>query len=301
MTRNFVEFFRTAKSGQASSLVLYYAGREQCLPGHDFGPAVRGHYLLHFILDGRWVFHVNGHVYPLQKNQAFIIKPGEKTYYLADQKDPWSYLWFAFDGRDVPNILQDCGLLGELPYTSYTQDKQLLAAFNSVIQQLERKEENDYMLMGDLFHIFGHLSRTYHASCHNSANIYLQHALNFIHNNYRRDIKVQDIADYAQVERSYLYRLFMEEFQISPKEYLIRQRLQCAMDLLAHSDLNTTEIADAAGFSDASAFCRHFRRHTGFTPRHYRTIDGKKTLSFISPSLPAGCDPTALDEHGRPK
>ena len=77
MERNFVEFFRTAESGLNSSLVLYYAGRETCLPGHDFGPAVRGHYLLHFILAGHGEFHVNGHIYPLGPNQAFIIQPGE--------------------------------------------------------------------------------------------------------------------------------------------------------------------------------------------------------------------------------
>lgn len=285
MERNFVEFFRTAESGLNSSLVLYYAGREKCLPGHDFGPAVRGHYLLHFILAGCGEFHVNGHVHCLGTNQAFIIRPGEVTYYLADQENPWEYLWFGFDGQDVPNILQDCGLLGDKPYTSYEQDEQLLTAFASVIDQLEKKEENEYLLMGDLFHIFGLLSRTHYASRHTSSNLCLQHALNFIRNNYRHDIKVQDIADYAQVERSYLYRLFMDEFHISPKQYLIRQRLQCAMDLLAHSKLNTTEIAFASGFSDASAFCRHFRRVTGFTPRHYRSIDGKKTLSYVSSNL----------------
>ena len=285
MKRNFVEFFRAAESGPNASLVLYYAGQEKCLPGHKFGPAVRGHYLLHFILSGHGEFHINSQIYHLGSNQAFIIQPGESTYYLADQQDPWEYLWFGFDGQDVPLILQDCGLLGDLPYANYVQDKQLLDTFSSVINRLKRKEENEYFLMGDLFHIFGHLCRTNGASHHTSSNLCLQHALNFIRNNYRHDIKVQDIAQYAQVDRSYLYRLFMEEFHISPKQYLIRQRLQCAMDLLAHSNLNTTEIAYASGFADPSAFCSHFRRLTGFTPKHYRSIDGKKTLSYVSNHL----------------
>lgn len=285
MERNFVEFFRTAESGQNSSLVLYYAGREKCLPCHDFGPAVRGHYLLHFILAGHGEFHVNGHIYPLGPNQAFIIQPGESTYYLADREDPWEYLWFGFAGQDVPNILQDCGLLGDKPYTTYSCDEQLLTSFSSVIQQLEKKEENEYLLLGDLYRIFGHLYRTQYTQRHQSANSSLQHALNFIHSNYRHDIKVQDIANYAQMDRSYLYRLFMDELHVSPKRYLIHYRLQCAMDLLAHSKLNTTEIAYASGFSDASAFCRHFRKVTGFTPKHYRSIDGKKSLSYIAGNL----------------
>lgn len=283
MERNLVEFFRTPKGSKSSSLVLYYAGREKCLPSHHFGPAVRAQYLLHFILSGEGEFYVNGISYHLTQNQAFIIKPGESTYYLANEKDPWEYMWFAFDGSEVTNILQDCGLLGDTPVTSYILDDKLIAAFTDTITQLESRMENEYTMLGNLYYIFGHLSRSHYATDSEFSSVYLQHAISFIRNNYRNDIKVKDIANYAQVERSYLYRLFVEEFSISPKQYLIQYRLRSATDLLTNSDLNTTEIAYACGFSDPSIFCKYFRNHTGFTPKRYRTIDGDKTLSYVPP------------------
>lgn len=211
-----------------------------------------------------------------------MIKPGENTYYLADAEDPWEYIWFAFDGSEVISILQNCGLLGDDPITSYTLDDRLIEIFQDTIAQMEMKTESEYVLLGNLYHIFGHLSRSHHAEDGEIANIHLQRALNFIRNNYRNDIHIRDIAHYVQVERSYLYRLFMSEFQKSPKQYLIQYRLRAATDMLTHSEMNVSEISYACGFNNPSAFCRFFREYTGFTPKQYRTIDGDSTLSYIS-------------------
>lgn len=282
MQRDWVEFFRAPNTSKSSSLVLYYAGREKCLPGHQFGPAVRAQYLLHFILSGKGTFQTGKKEYALSKNQAFMIKPGENTCYIADRDDPWEYMWFAFDGSEVVTILQNCGLLGDDPITSYTLDDTLIAAFQDTITEMEMKTENEYMLLGNLYHIFAHLSRSRYADDAEISSIYLQHALNFIRNNYRNDIQVKDIAHYAQVERSYLYRMFMKEFHKSPKQYLVDYRLRAAADMLTHSEMNVTEVAYACGFNDPSAFCRYFREHTGFTPKRYRTIDGDRTLSYVS-------------------
>jgi len=282
--RNIVEFFRTKSASKSSSLVLYFAGREKCLPGNHFGPAIRAQYLLHFIIGGKGEYHVHGNVYHLTMNQAFLIKPGESTYYLANNDDPWEYVWFAFDGTEVASILQNCGLLGATPVTNYTLDDKLMYAFIDTITQMEMKTENEYALLGNLFHIFGNLTRNRHTTDSDIESINLQHALNFIRNNFQNDIKITDITNYAQVERSYLYRLFMKEIQISPKQYLLQYRLQAATNLLTNSDLNTSEIAYSCGFKDPSAFCKYFHTQTGFTPKKYRAIDGNKTLSFVSPA-----------------
>jgi AraC-like DNA-binding protein len=47
-------------------------------------------------------------------------------------------------------------------------------------------------------------------------------------------------------------------------------RFLIASDLMADSDLNIADIAFAAGYENASHFCRAFKRLTGVTPRDYR-------------------------------
>ena len=39
-----------------TALRIYYSGREQCAPGHFWGPAIRPHYLLHVVLHGKGEF-----------------------------------------------------------------------------------------------------------------------------------------------------------------------------------------------------------------------------------------------------
>ena len=62
-----------------SAIRLYYCGSESCAPGHFFGPAVRPHYLMHVVRNGKGVYQRNGETYALSRGDAFLILPGETT------------------------------------------------------------------------------------------------------------------------------------------------------------------------------------------------------------------------------
>ena len=99
---------------------------------------------------------------------------------------------------------------------------------------------------------------------------YLQRAREYIDNNYSYDIKVSDIACHVGIDRTYLYKIFMEAEQISPKQYLMRHRIRIATQMLCSSSYTITEIAFSCGFKDSSSFCNHFKKQTGFSPRKFR-------------------------------
>ena len=79
-------------------LGLYQFGREDCEPAHSYGPAIRNHYLFHYILSGKGTFmwqdgkrRENRAV--LKAGQGFLISPGQITTYVADDRIPWEYCW----------------------------------------------------------------------------------------------------------------------------------------------------------------------------------------------------------------
>ncbi len=273
---NRMEFFRNVNYRGISSLIIFFAGKESCLPSHHFGPAVRAQYLLHFIVKGKGRFSVNNTTYHLSENQAFLIQPNIPTYYTADSEEPWEYIWIGFDGQDAQTILQNCGLLGKCPFVDYVPSDALMGCLNNIVEGMKNQTANDYELLGNLFMIFGFLTHSQAESRQPLDNDYLQKAVLYIKNNYHKNLNVQDIADYVGINRSYLYRLFMQEFSISPKKYIFDYRFHVATDLLSNTNMTVSAIALSCGFTDVSAFCSQFRKCTGFTPKQYRSIDGEK-------------------------
>ncbi len=65
---------------------------------------------------------------------------------------------------------------------------------------------------------------------------------------------------------------------MSPREFLIRLRLQQAKKLLVRKELSITAIAFDTGFASSQHFANTFKRHTGVTPVNFR----KKNLTLKS-------------------
>ena len=64
-----------------TALRIYYCGREQCAPGHFWGPAIRPHYLLHVVLHGKGEFFYQEKKYELSAGDAFLIEPMQTHYF----------------------------------------------------------------------------------------------------------------------------------------------------------------------------------------------------------------------------
>jgi len=78
------------------------------------------------------------------------------------------------------------------------------------------------------------------------------------------------MADALGVSEDYLGRVFRQELNLSPWEYLKRYRIKQAKVLLVQTENNITEIAHKVGFDDSAYFSRVFRKVVGQSPRDYR-------------------------------
>jgi AraC family transcriptional regulator len=97
-------------------------------------------------------------------------------------------------------------------------------------------------------------------------------ALQFIHQNYARDLTLSDIASAVNLSAFHLARLFKRTLGVSLYQHVLQVRVTSARSLLAggSSGRSLAEIAAAVGFADQSHLTRHFRRITGVTPRQFR-------------------------------
>jgi AraC-like DNA-binding protein len=83
-------------------------------------------------------------------------------------------------------------------------------------------------------------------------------------------VTASEIAKFLGVSRSWLNHLVRQETTRNLTEHLRGRLILESKRLLAHSDLNISEIAYQLGFDDASYFTRLFRQVEGNSPREFR-------------------------------
>jgi len=85
-----------------------------------------------------------------------------------------------------------------------------------------------------------------------------------------QDISLKDLAGHMKMTPSYLSGKFKKETGQSVTAFIMRKKMEYACSLLSNTTLPVQEVAQLAGYKDASYFTRLFRRHTGTTPTNYR-------------------------------
>ena len=254
----------------------FFSGHEQTAPSHICGPGIWPHYLLHFVLSGSGTFTCAGRIWHLGTGDAFLIIPGVVSSYASDAENPWEYCWVGFDGKDAETILDSCGLNENTPIFS-AKDEQNSASLGgcllSLNDALHDDAENLWLHLSLLYRFFSLLSSCPVSSSRDPDSC-LETALDYTRHNYAYDITIEDVARRAGVDRTWLYRLFKRQLDISPQQYLIRYRLLMAKQLLSSTSLRISEIANSCGFADNAAFCRHFRSQFSITPSQFRRSPG---------------------------
>ena len=252
---------------------LCFCGYSQCGAYHNYGPANRPNYIIHYILDGKGTYQTGDKKYFLSRGEGFLIEPETMTFYQADKDDPWSYLWIGFGGTKADSILRDLGLNSHQLTFRCDQGEKLKEIVFSMLKHTDSTTSNLYYLQGKLYEFFSVLAEdALTDACQQDTreSIYVHKAVEYIKNNYSRPITVTDIADFLNVNRSYLYTVFKNSLGLSPKDYLTRFRISRAKEQLILTDLPVEYIASANGYKNALIFTKAFKNEIGTSPSHYR-------------------------------
>lgn len=100
----------------------------------------------------------------------------------------------------------------------------------------------------------------------------LRQVLDFIGDNYSKDVGLSDLSEVAGMSTFHFAREFKRTTGTTPHQYLMKFRIDRAKELLTHSEMPLTEVGLLSGFSHQSHFTRLFRKLTGTTPNSYRLM-----------------------------
>ncbi|CAB3685332.1 AraC family transcriptional regulator [Paraburkholderia rhynchosiae] len=93
----------------------------------------------------------------------------------------------------------------------------------------------------------------------------------FIQENYVQPLNLKHLAAMADMSVAQLERYFHKVFHLTPRQVLLKTRLDAATALLVSND-KVTDVAALCGYTDHSAFTRQFKATVGVTPTEYRML-----------------------------
>ena len=92
----------------------------------------------------------------------------------------------------------------------------------------------------------------------------------YIRNNIHKDISIEELKDMCCLSKDHFIRLFKNDLQETPTQYIIQRKIERAQLMLITSDLLIKDIAYELSFENISYFNRLFKKATGLTPSDYR-------------------------------
>ena len=98
----------------------------------------------------------------------------------------------------------------------------------------------------------------------------LQQIDQYVEQNFKNKISLDEIADELHVNRSYLSRFYKNKTGINLFDTILNLRIEAAKEYLLNTDMKTYEISEAIGVDDAGYFQKMFKKITGVSPKEFR-------------------------------
>lgn len=256
-------------------LNIVHYGAEICESNYSFGPSVRENFVLHFVIDGKGRFTLNDKTVELQTGDLFLLPQHQVTFYQADSRHPWSYIWVGFSGSKAETILAKTSLLENCYCHSNLQSNILNQMFHIThFRDQKLNDATELQLTAELYKLLSFLVEEFPnenvQQDENSAKLYVKKTLKIIHTQYDNPLRIADIAKKLNLNRSYLYKIFKEQTGYSIKEYILQVKMEKSSDLLRNPRFTISEVANSVGFSDSLAFSKTFKKYYGDNPTCYR-------------------------------
>lgn len=101
----------------------------------------------------------------------------------------------------------------------------------------------------------------------------IEKVIAYIENHLHEPLSLSDLAGSGGFSVYYFARRFKQSTGLSPKQYVLRKRLECAYRLLCQGQVTVSEVAHQTGFTDQSHLVRYFKKCWGQTPRQVLDAD----------------------------
>ena len=162
------------------------------------------------------------------------------------------------------------------PYIIWRAGTDEAKAASRIMRALNKERGNQFEITRHFFDLWHYVLESADVSINELSALHWQHIetlknmIGFIKENYQEHISLEQIAESGNMSKSSCNNIFKKYTGHTPNEYLIRYRLDKAMELLSTTDRSVGIIGELCGFTSPSYMTEQFVKCYGITPRDFR-------------------------------
>jgi AraC-like DNA-binding protein len=256
-------------------LTVVCAGWELCRPDYELVRRTFPWLVVELVVRGEGTLELDGRRYPLRAGSLFCYGSSTSLRITTDPARPFFKYFVGFTGSEAHRASARGALrVGDARQAVYPQELQQV--LDRVIDEGNRKSAASSTIANDYLRIFLlKLDECAEGSAGPETSRGLDsyvRAKSFLEQNYLRVLRTEDAAQELGMASETLCRLFQHYSRTSPHQFVLRLRVNLAIDLLLGTSLLVKEVAEQAGFQDPFHFSRVFRKVQGMSPAAFQKL-----------------------------
>lgn len=253
--------------------------------------------------EGEATYHIGEQYYDVRPGDVFILPNTDPHHLVLNRNQSVQNMVIHFDSSFIWNSLGSNDLdynfllvfFEKGPHFSHRLDREnpatvrIFHLMEDIYAEFgEKRIGYELMVKIKLQTIFTEIIRHYdyidrdqtHRPMPEQDRIQMREVMNYINEHFDNEIRLADLASIAHVSPAYFSTLFKRYNGLSPVEYIVRKRIQRAVELIRTTSMKLTDVAMVCGFNNSTNFYKAFRKVTGNTPVFYRQNEGLDVSSM---------------------
>ena len=222
------------------------------------------------------------HYKVMQKDVAFLDRK---------QKDLLTYAVREFDIEKVCKAIDNICIIAtndgfirpqQFIYTINMWIIDILEIYRSVInlndfEELHKKFNIPFIDVKTIVEYTDHIIQTLDVlivylkqTAENRYDEIVKDSIEYIKDNFNKDISLNDVAAHCYLSTSYFSKLFKFHTGATMSQYIFELRMERAKEMLGIPDIKIYEISNTIGYNDTKYFYRVFKKYFKMTPQEYK-------------------------------
>ena len=232
----------------------------------------------HFVIRGTNVYSINsdGDV-PVSENEGILIPPGKEhtVYHITDDMLRFSLAFLPDKKSYLFNEVFNISL------RVFKLSDRVLYCIDSLLNETDPKLfMSDEIIKNRVFDLICECARALgikntdssFAEADDVKNNIIEKAKLFIADNIETAITCSDVANHCNFNVKYMSRIFKDITGLTLLDYIHKEKIKRAEELLDHPTLSIGDISNRLGFSNEYYFNTFFKRNTGLSPGKFRRL-----------------------------